>query len=186
MAPDPGRSRRRWLLPAAWLVVVLAAVGVYLAVTALSVRSHLTAARAGLATVRTDITNGDVDGALRELKVVTADAAVAHDRSRGPLWWAAAHLPYVGRPMATVRTIADAAYDVTAHALPPLAAQADHLRPSRLRPSPDTVDLRQLTQAEPALTTAATDLARDERRVTASNPSWLSVVATARGQLLTQ
>src|SRR5881397_1064290 len=137
MSPAAQRSRLPWLLPGAALVVLLIACGVYLTITALSVRSHLNIARAGLATVRTDITNGDVDGALRQLKSVSAEASIAHDRSQGPLWWVAAHVPYAGRPVATVQAVADAAYDVTAHALPPLAAQSDHLRPSRLRPRPD-------------------------------------------------
>lgn len=175
-----------WILGLIVLPLLIVAAAIWIGLRAFQVESHLSTARGGLGIVRADIANGDVDGALAQLRTVTKEAAYAHGRVHDPVWWVASHIPYVGRPVRTVQALTDAAYDVTARALPPLAAQADHLRPSKLRPTPDTVDVSQLSAAAPALETAAATLARDEQRVANSDPSYIGLVADARSELLDQ
>lgn len=163
-------------------MVVLLAVG-YLAFTALLARSHLEQARARLVKVRAEISSGDTDAARRDLDVARRHTAQADDLTSGPVWSTAAALPWLGEPLAGVRTIAGTAHDLTAHVLPQLVDTAATLEPDRLRAG-DTVDLRPLAAAAPKLDTAlaATDRARS--RLSTASGGWLPAVTTARGQFL--
>src|SRR5258708_5680016 len=72
-------------------------------------------------------------------------------RTGGPIWSAAASLPWVGAPLETIRGIAVNADDLTSSTLPQVADIARTLSPDRLRLSPDRVDVARLRRAAPTL-----------------------------------
>ncbi|MFE3497795.1 DUF4012 domain-containing protein [Streptomyces sp. NPDC059175] len=121
-----------------WLAVVALSVGagaVWLVVTGLYARAELTAAQRGLAGMRQSFTGAPEPGAgdgrtaggagsRREqagaMGAVSAHTAAARRWTSGPVWSVAAHVPFVGGPMATVRGAADIADQLAHEVLPPL------------------------------------------------------------------
>src|SRR5207248_5664223 len=124
---------RRVMLVVAWVAVVVAAVVGYLGVSAALARSHLQQAKTALHAVKADLVNGDEAAARRDLARADHDADAAHRNTGGPVWALAAHLPWIGRPLDTVRGIATEASDLTSHTLPRVVDVAATLSPQRLR-----------------------------------------------------
>ncbi|WP_327249808.1 DUF4012 domain-containing protein [Streptomyces sp. NBC_01320] len=125
----PGRRRvlKNTLLAAAALPLVGA---VWIGVTGLLARSELIAAQRDLAALRQSVTPapGSASGAApasareRERKAhsAAAHAALAHRLTTGPAWYPASALPFLGRPVKTVRGAAYAADRLAGDVLSPL------------------------------------------------------------------
>ncbi|HEU5033656.1 MAG TPA: DUF4012 domain-containing protein, partial [Mycobacteriales bacterium] len=168
-------------------VLLLLAAGAWLAYTGLQAKRDLVSARDALQVVRHDITDGQVAAGRQHLAVAAAKAHAARDRTDGPLWTVAAHIPWLGRPFDSARGLAQAADTLTRTVLPPVVDTADRIDPKKLRVAADRVDLAPLSQAQPALATAAAAATQVQARVDAlPSSTWLSPVDDARHTLATQ
>ena len=177
----PRLTPRRLVL--GWLVLAAVAVLGYLAVTAALARSDLQTAKSSLGTVKARLLAGDEAGARRELAAADRAAAAAQDRTRGPLWTAAAAVPFVGRPLDTVRGIARTAHELTTTTLPRVVDVAAALSPDRLRVATDRIDVAALANAAPTLAVVDTQVAAALRDADAlPTGTWLSPVDRARTQ----
>jgi hypothetical protein len=178
----PRFSRRRFA--AVGIPLVLLA---WLGFRAFQAGTHLSHARAELASARQDLLDRKLDAADAAVRRAGRDTATARSATRDPLWWVLAHVPLLGRSPSAVSGMAAAADDLTRRVLPSALDEARRLDPKKVRRSDGTVDLAALHHAEPPLEAAAAGAARDRRRVEAT-PSSLLVppVGHARAQLVEQ
>ncbi|MFF4208648.1 DUF4012 domain-containing protein [Streptomyces sp. NPDC001796] len=97
---------------------------VWIGVTGLLARSELLAARTDLDALRQSVAAAPVSGPERErqraVQSAAAHAGRAHRLTTGPAWYTAAHLPFLGDPLRTVRGAAYAADRLSGDVLTPL------------------------------------------------------------------
>jgi hypothetical protein len=174
-----------------WVVlgcVVLGIAGlVWVGVTALMARSQLEKARHEVSAVKQALIDGDTATAQRLAADLASRAHTAHARTTGPAWWAVAHLPWLGRPMASIRAVTASVDEIASDALPAALDGGDALSPHRVLVGPGQLDLKRIASAAPALTRASVVLHAAQQRVANSPAStWLHAVDTKRQQLLDQ
>ena len=182
-----GRRRRRvlrrfgptwWVLTAGAFVVLGA--GVYLAVTAFMVRGEVADLQRNLGTVQQFVREGRLDDARLAAADAAPAAARAHSLTSGPVWSAAAAVPWVGSPLASVRDTTAGVDRLANDVLPSLAAVAGDLDPATLRPDGSTIDVATLRRLAPTLHTASVQADAVERTVDAApDHTWLGVVDNA-------
>jgi len=180
------RTSRAAGLAALAAVLVLAACA-WLAVKALDARRHLLAARTAAQAVEQAALAGDLPAARRALAVVQREASQAHHETSGPLWWAAAHVPYAGRTPRTIRDLTAILDDVAADALPPLIRAGEVIDPARVHVVGVEVPLRPLLDSQPPLQQAATVLTDAQNRLgRVPDTGVLGPVARARAEVVAQ
>lgn len=107
-------------------------------------------------------------------------AQMAHRLDRltsGPAWWIGSNVPYLGDPLASIRSMASASDEVGSHVVPILTREVARIDPTALRASGDTFRLTPLTKALPGLEQADAGLLSAKRQIAAGPSStWLSVV----------
>lgn len=160
------------------LLVVLSAV--WLLVTALYARSQLDALQKRVGQVRALVAAGQVDDARNVAADIPAMARHAERLTTGPVWWTAAHVPYLGRPAQVVRETTRATADIGTVAVPELLDVARLIDPDSLRSSGDTVRLAPLVAAAPHLAHAAGVLDRATARIDALPGTWLGAIDRSR------
>ncbi|MBC2906875.1 DUF4012 domain-containing protein [Streptomyces cupreus] len=186
-----GSCRRRSVRYTLLAVAALSLAGAaWITVTGLLARSELLNAQRDLATLRQSImgspgsaTPASPDKAMRS---AAAHAARAHKLTTGPAWYAASHVPFLGRPLSTVRGIAQAADQVAGDILPPMVHLAAK-PPDAARRDGLPALLSTLRGRAPALDRAA-QAASDTRRLADGLPPtpWVPGVDRARTQLISQ
>ncbi|MGW0827673.1 DUF4012 domain-containing protein [Streptomyces sp. NPDC002845] len=186
-----GSGRRRWVRNALLAVAALSLLGAaWVGITGLLARSELLKAQRELATLRQSVmgspgnaTPASPDAAMRS---AAAHAARAHRLTTGPAWYVASHVPFLGRPVSTVRGMAHAADQVTGDVLPPMVHLASHST-DRARDGGLPALLSALGDSAPALEQAAR-AAADTRALAESTPRapWVPSVDRARAQLVSQ
>lgn len=134
---------------AAALVVVGAAV--WLVADALRARDELVAARADLATLQSQVRDGDDAGARATIAALQARTRAADRATHGPVWAVAARLPAVGDDVDALRTVASTVDGVARRALPSLLDASRLLDAHELAPVDGRVDLAPLTRAAPGI-----------------------------------
>ncbi|MFK4100276.1 DUF4012 domain-containing protein [Streptomyces sp. NPDC019531] len=181
------RSLRNALLASATLCVAGAA---WIGVTGLIARSELLNAEREISALKQSVTGSSESAAPVDPEKATqsaaAHAARAHQLTTGPAWFMASHVPYLGRPVATVRGIAQAADRLTGDALLPLAELV-------AQPTDDDrhtgllAMLSALRSGAPALEQAAR-AATDTRTLADGLPRapWVPAIDRARAQLVSQ
>ncbi|MBS2962029.1 DUF4012 domain-containing protein [Actinocrinis puniceicyclus] len=92
----------------------------WIAARTATVRAHLSAARTAVDRLQTDLANGNAADARNSLKIAQREAADAARATSDPVWWLAARLPFAGRPIRTIRGLAQAADGLANHILPDL------------------------------------------------------------------
>jgi Protein of unknown function (DUF4012) len=137
------------------VLAVLALLGGWLAVSGLRARADLTRARAALTDARTAAVDQRLGVAAAALARAQGATSGAKGLTSDPVWWAARHVPYLGRTPQAVSTAAAQADRLTHDVLPTLLLAADHASPARLRTSGDTINLAPLVSAAPALAAAS-------------------------------
>lgn len=111
----PARRRRRirpWVVGGVFVVIVVLAmiggvIGKQVYDQAMSARSHLAAAMAGVQQVQKAVLAGDLDAAAKGSSDVSAQTAAAVAATRGWQWDVAQSVPVVGANLSAVRTVAD-------------------------------------------------------------------------------
>ena len=181
------RIRRRILIGAGVLGLVVVAAVCWLLYSGFKARSELQAVRDGVRTMRAQISAGDLDAARATAEEVRADADAAHSHTSGPLWALAGTVPYFGDPVDTARTLTSSVQLVADQAMTPLIDVSNDLQPRTLRTPDGAFDLSAIEQLAPTLhrATGAMDVALDRTR-SASGSTWLGSVNAARQQLLDQ
>ena len=160
-----------------WLGLLVVAGAVWIAVTALIARNQAGQLRADLQQIRALVSRGDLNGARAAAARLPAAADRLHRLTTGPAWWAAAHVPYLGDPLAELRGVTAALASVGDRAVPPLVEIAADLDPQRLRVSGDAVNLQPLIAARPQLAKAARVLDDAVARIDALPAhTWISQV----------
>lgn len=176
----------RWRRPLLLTLGALVLVGIgWVIVTGLLARSQLDAAKAELPKLRRALTNGDTAAAHRLAKDIRAHAERAHDLTTGPAWYVAAHVPLLGTPADTGRTIAAQVDLVGRDVLPRVLDLADRLS-TMPRPKNSTIDLARFVALQPDLDSAAATAHRAARTVDRADGSWLPTVSSAQSSLANQ
>lgn len=100
------QNRLNWKKPTIGLVFALVVFGfIYLVYSGVQAQYHLSRIKSQVQ--QANLKNGHVtaDLAAELLKGIRSDVTAAHQSTTGPVWWAAAHIPYLGRTPAAVRTV---------------------------------------------------------------------------------
>ena len=180
--------RRRILRPKPIVNAGAGIVGlavIWFVVTALLARSEMTRVKAELPRVREAATSGNVSDAQREAREVAEHAHRAHLYTSGPVWAILAHVPYIGRPVATTRGLAKAADQLGTQVVPSLIDVSNRVEPAKLRLPGNKFDLAAIASVAPAVhqMAAQTDVVVAEvNRLPAH--SWLGPVDNAKNSLV--
>ena len=176
------RGRTRLLLGGAVVCGgLVAAAGGWLAWTASQARAELVAAAAELGPLRDEVITGDPVVAQR-ISVLTKHARSANEATHDPVWAAAAALPWLGSPAATVRGLTASVEAVAVDGLPALSAATTDVHPARLLDA-GRIDVAGLAAAAEPLGRAASTLQAERDRVGDLSPSWIGPVGAARADL---
>jgi len=141
---------------------VLVVLGVF-GWQAMSVRSSLNEAADQAEVLRSQIVEGDADGAQRTLAHLQDRAADAHSTSQGVLWNLSAKIPWLGRNVAAVQTVAAEMERVADGAMPPLVDLAGQLNAKAFNPDDGKVDIAAIASAAPSITEASQVLSESEK-----------------------
>lgn len=154
--PARGRRHRRgWALPVIGaLVLVVLGCAAWLARDALVARSQLLAARSDVASLQKQALTADTSTTAVTVSSLQTHADAAARHTTGPLWTAAAHLPWLGPQVTAVRTVAEVVDSLARVALPPLVDVVKVVNPSTLAPKDGGLNLAPLQDAAPRVLAA--------------------------------
>jgi hypothetical protein len=113
------------------------------------------------------IVQGDVRGARDRLDAFDRATTTARKSTDGPVWWLGSKVPYFGRNVAALRTIAASSDAVSDRVLPGVVNVADQVRLETFRPKNHRVNLEAVARALPVLAKADGTLAKADARVMA-------------------
>ncbi|MCW2785089.1 MAG: hypothetical protein JWP74_1606 [Marmoricola sp.] len=141
------------------LSVVVAALLLLFAWQAWTASRALISARDHADVVQQRLTAGDFAGANRELDDLKSKAHTAHSRTSGPLWDLAKHIPYFGRNVGAVQTVA-AVLDTATRINAPIALQLTQaVDEGRFKPVKGQFDLAEIHRLTPSVEQAAESIA---------------------------
>jgi hypothetical protein len=126
------------------------------------------------------IVQGDVPGARAQLDAFDRATTTARRSTAGPIWWLGSKVPYFGRNVGALRTIAASSDAVSDRVLPDVVDVADQVRLETFRPKNNRVDLRAVARALPVLAKADQTLAEADARVMAIDVDRLLPLLQAR------
>ncbi len=138
-----------WSVGAA--LVLVAALAGYLLWSGLSARSDLKRAESDARALQAALLDGDRSAADAALKRFATHTDSARGRTDGPLWAAAAHLPWVGDNFEAVRLIAWSASEVGRQAHVALFGDADRDLFTDLAPRNGRIDLDVVREVGPLM-----------------------------------
>ena len=113
------------------------------------------------------IVHGDVPGARAQLRAFDRATTTARKSTDGPIWWLSSKVPYLGRNVAALRTLADSSDAVSDEVLPGVVKVADQVRLETFRPKGHRINLVAVARALPVLATADRTLSKADARVMA-------------------
>lgn len=155
-------SRDRVLLAVLGVVVLLLVAFGYQALRA-GQSLRLAASQAEL--LQNQVVAGDAAGARTTLSALTESADRARSLTDGPLWDAGARVPWLGRNVSAIRTVAEVTDDVTTRALPAVVDLADRINLKTFSPRRGRIDLAAVRETSPALRTADRSIGDAGRRL---------------------
>ncbi len=164
-------------------LVLLTALGGWLAVKAYSAQRELTAARSDLTAAARSLESQDLDGASRGVSAAGGHTEVAVAATSGRLWRITARLPVLGRPLQAVSDIAGVSHDLATAVLPPAVAAAEAVDVPTLRSADGLIDVRRLQSAQEPVRTAADRGVAAATRAQSIPVTGLSPIDTARASL---
>ena len=116
------------------------------------------------------------------LDAAAHSAAKARANTRGPVWFVASRLPWVGDDVTAVRTVADVARDLTDETLPDLVDAGNRFGPAVLKPRGGRIAIDKIPAVQPDLDRGAAGLADASDRVDVLDTSGL--VTEVRGPVV--
>jgi hypothetical protein len=181
------RKRRRILIAGGVVALAVVAAVAWLLYTGLRARHELEAVRAEVRQLRAQITAGDLDQARVTARTLRSHADKAHDLTTGPLWAGAAAVPWLGDPLDSARAVTAGVAELAEGTLPDLVDASKTFDPQSLRKPDGSIDLATISDAAPALHSAAKSMEQVVQRIDdAPASTWLASVDSARGDLLDQ
>lgn len=163
-------TRRRIAAAVGALVVVAVIVFIVEAVLAALAMS---AARSDGDAVAARLSAGDLAGARAASARLAKDAQRARSLTDDPLWWVAAHVPFVGSDVSAVQDSATALHAIARSSLPVLLNLADAVERGPLRPQHGRVSPEAIASFAPSVRRAANALDGPAQRVENINTSSL-------------
>ena len=148
------RNLRRVLVGCGVALLVVVALGAWLAVDAKRAAAALAAAKVDVQDLQQQVRAGDSDAADKTLVQLQAHASTAATATSGPVWTLAGSLPWVGQNVDAVQTVTQAVDDLAQQALPSLMQATTLVDPGALAPVNGRVDLAPLQEAAPAIVAA--------------------------------
>src|SRR3954451_22668087 len=143
--------RRPLLFGVGGVVVLFLLLSAWLGGTALLARKHLLDVRSEVSRLQNDVSNGRTDRLNPGLASIRDNAGSARKLTSDPVWWAASHVPVLGRTFETSSGLAKTADELADGTLPELVNAADQLDPAKVRRSDGSLQLARLTAASPHL-----------------------------------
>jgi len=113
------------------------------------------------------IAQGDAAGARTRLEAFDRATTRARTNTDGPIWWLGSKVPYLGRNIAAVRTIAESSDAVSDRVLPAVVKVADQVQLETFRPKNGRIDLEAVARVLPVLAKADRTLAEADAHVMA-------------------
>ncbi|HET6909223.1 MAG TPA: DUF4012 domain-containing protein [Mycobacteriales bacterium] len=183
---DASSSRRRsfvfWALGFVGLLLLAIA---WLAFRALQIDSNLQSARTALTNAESSLHDArPVDQGL--VHSAQSHTRTALDAARDPVWSAASHVPWLGRPLRTTTGIAKVGDRITHQSLPALLAIDDQLQKVKTADALHALPLPAMRTVGMALTTVDGQLRDDVDEVRHLSASYVGPLNDARSKLLGQ
>jgi hypothetical protein len=110
---------------------------------------------------------GDLSGAQENVRIAQDSADDALKHTRGPVWWTASKLPWIGDDVTAVRTVAEVVEDLTADTVPDLVEAGGSFGPDALNPKGGRINLDGVPEAAEALTEGAGEVESSRDKVRA-------------------
>ncbi|MET0820557.1 MAG: DUF4012 domain-containing protein [Aeromicrobium sp.] len=155
------------------LALAVATAAVVFALQAYRASTSLERAASQAEQLQTQVVAGDISAARATLSDLRRSTARARNETDGPLWAVGAKVPWLGRNVSAVRTVAATLDDVTTQALPPIVNVSDQLNASAFSPQGGKIDLATIQQIGPAVGAADRSLTAARSRLSAIDPSEL-------------
>ena len=105
--------------------------------------------------MRHSLLDANLPQARADLREAQGESAAANRHTRGPVWWAASHAPFIGDDVDAVRAVAKLGNEVTHQALPQLVDAGTVLGGDALRPSNGRIELSVIERVAPDLESGA-------------------------------
>ena len=173
---------RRWVLYGGAALFLLGLI--WIVITGLLARKQVSTMEQTLQRVQVYFAQGDLAHAREAAAELPQQAERAHRLTAGPAWWVAAHVPYLGDPLRTIRGATGAGTQLGRHGIPDLLDVATRLDPAKVRVKGNTLDLSALRTAAPELQQATAALTDAQRRVDSlPRSTWLGAVDSKRASL---
>ena len=169
------------------LGALLGLSALWLVITGLLAKQALSKLEGRLVQVRTLVAAGEVGDARKLAADIPVLADRAHRLTTGPVWWAAAEVPYLGRPIEVTRGTIVAADDVSSDAVPQLMDVAEKINPSALRADGHTIRIAPLLQAAGPLARAAATIDKaTDRAARLPADTWLAPIDNRRTEFVAE
>ncbi|WP_162891325.1 DUF4012 domain-containing protein [Aeromicrobium sp. A1-2] len=137
------------------IVVLLAAFGLQ----ARQASSSLRLAANQAEVLQSQIVAGDDVGAKATLVGLQESAAEARSRTDGILWIVGSHVPYFGKNVSAVQTVADVIDQISQEAMPPVVKLSKQVNLNTFSPRDGKVDLAAINEIRPSIAAADEALA---------------------------
>ncbi|MDJ0376945.1 DUF4012 domain-containing protein [Cryobacterium sp. PH31-L1] len=184
--PKRSRTRRVTGFVVLGVLVIVVAATAWVGIRGLQAKDALEAAVPLATSIKDQVVAGDGEAAGQTAAKLADFAATAQERTSDPIWRTYELLPFLGPNLSAVRQLAAVVDDVAQNAVTPLAALAGNLDLTDFKPVDGSIALQPLLDAQPAVTSANTALARAVANVTViETDNVLGVVRSAVTQLKT-
>lgn len=105
--------------------------------------------------LQNQIVAGDVEGAKATLSGLQASTERARGKTSGPLWDVGTHVPYFGKNVSAVQTVAEVLDDVSTQAMPPVVALSKQVNLNTFSPHNGKINLSAIKKIRPSVLQAA-------------------------------
>jgi hypothetical protein len=105
--------------------------------------------------LQNQIVAGDDASAAVTLKSLTASAHSAKVHTDGPLWDVGAKVPFLGKNVSAVHTVAQVIDNIATDALPPVVALSKEINLNTFSPHDGKIDLKAISKIAPSVATAS-------------------------------
>ncbi|MGA8986787.1 DUF4012 domain-containing protein, partial [Aeromicrobium sp.] len=133
-------------------------VVVVFAIQAAQASSALRLAAGQAEVLKNEIVIGDNVRAKSTLAALQSSAARAHNKTDGLLWELGSRVPFAGRNVSAIRTVAEVVDDIAVNAMPPIVGLSEQINLKAFSPRKGKVDLEAIVRIRPAVIKAATTL----------------------------
>jgi hypothetical protein len=110
--------------------------------------------------LQNQIVAGDDEGAKATLSGLQESTKQARDKTSGPLWDIGSHVPYFGKNVSAVQTVAEVVDDIAMRAMPPVVGLSKQVNLNTFSPHKGRINIAAIKKIRPSVIEAATALTR--------------------------